>query len=198
MWWADLQRQAYRLAKLESYIHPNSYVSPTASLSGPVHVAEGAVICHGAYIEGPVVIGKHCMIGNNSMIRGCTKLASGVRVGFGVEIKNAIIGANVLIGPQCYVADSKIDEGAYLGAQVRTSNHRLDREAVKVLVDGVLRDTGMEKLGCYIGARASLGIQTIILPGRIIAPGTIFSPRIIVEKNLPAGRYRIKQLLEQF
>lgn len=198
MWWDELQRQALKLASLEPYVHPNAHVSPGASLIGAVHVEEGAIICHGAYIEGPVVIGKNCMVGNGSLVRGATCLASGVRLGFGVEMKNVIVGRDVSIGPQCFVADSKIDEGAYLGAQVRTSNHRLDRQTVKVLMGGVLRDTGMEKLGCHIGARATLGIQTIILPGRMVAPDSIFAPRIIIENNLPVGRYRVKQELEQF
>ena len=198
MWWVELQHQADQLALLEPYIHATARVAPTATLVGAVRIEEGAIICHGAYIEGPVVIGKNCRVGNNALIRGATWLDSGVRLGFAVEIKNAIIGRDVAIGPQSYVADSKIDQGAYLGAQVRTSNHRLDRQTVKVWEGGVLQDTGMDKLGCFIGAHASLGIQTIVLPGRIVAPGSLFAPRIIIEKNLPVGRYRVKQALEQF
>lgn len=198
MWWIELQQQAERLAQLKPAIHPTAQVSPTATLVGAVRVEEGATVCHGAYIEGPVVIGKHSRVGNNALIRGATVVGSEVCIGFAVEIKNALIGCGVSIGPQCYVADSKVEQGAYLGAQVRTSNHRLDRQTIKVWAEGVLRDTGMEKLGCLIGARASLGIQTIVLPGRIIAPGALFAPRIIIEKNLPVGRYRLKQQLEQF
>jgi acetyltransferase-like isoleucine patch superfamily enzyme len=104
----------------------------------------------------------------------------------------------VAIGPQCFVADSKIENDAYLGAQVRTSNHRLDKRTVEVLVDGKRVDTGLEKLGCLIGARSALGIQVIILPGREIAPDSIFAPRVTIEKNLPTGRYRLAQPLENF
>ncbi|MGH8524209.1 MAG: acetyltransferase, partial [Gammaproteobacteria bacterium] len=120
------------------------------------------------------------------------------RIGFATEVKNAVIGQGVTIGPQCFIADSKIDSGAYLGAQVRTSNHRLDQRTVEVLVEGQRIDTGLEKLGCHIGARASLGIQVIVLPGREIAPDSTFAPRITVEKNLPTGRYRLAQQLESF
>ena len=59
-------------------------------------------------------------------------------------------------------------------------------------------DTGLEKLGCHVGARASLGIQVIVLPGRVIAPDTTYAPRATVERNLPSGRYRIAQALESF
>ena len=103
-----------------------------------------------------------------------------------------------MIGPQCFVADSKIEHDAYLGAQVRTSNHRFDKASVKVMVGGEAVDTGLEKLGCLIGARSTLGIQVIVLPGRMIAPDSSFAPRITVEKNMPTGRYRLSQQLEAF
>jgi bifunctional UDP-N-acetylglucosamine pyrophosphorylase/glucosamine-1-phosphate N-acetyltransferase len=45
---------------------------------------------------------------------------------------------------------------------------------------------------------ASLGIQVIVLPGREIAAGATFAPRITVERNLPTGRYRLTQTLESF
>ena len=121
--------------------------------------------------QGPLEIGSDCLIGNLAIVRGPARIGNGTRIGFATEIKNAIIDERVTIGPQCFVADSKIESEAYLGAQVRTSNHRLDKATVKVMVDGEAVDTGLEKLGCLIGARSALGIQVIILPGRIIAPG---------------------------
>jgi UDP-N-acetylglucosamine diphosphorylase / glucose-1-phosphate thymidylyltransferase / UDP-N-acetylgalactosamine diphosphorylase / glucosamine-1-phosphate N-acetyltransferase / galactosamine-1-phosphate N-acetyltransferase len=149
-------------------------------------------------IQGPAVIGEDCLVGNYALIRGPVSMGDGARIGFAAEIKNAIIEERVLIGPQCFVADSKLERRAYLGAQVRTSNHRLDGQTVKVVVDGAQHDTGLEKLGCHIGAGASLGIQVIILPGRIVASGSTFGPRTTVEKNLPRGRYRLAQQLELY
>jgi len=113
-------------------------------------------------------------------------------------VKNAIIDTDVSIGPMCFVADSKVDAEAYLGGLVRTSNHRLDRETVKVMIHGDMIDSGRSKLGCHIGARAALGIQVIVLPGRIVAADSTFAPRIIIERNLPSARYRLEQKLETF
>jgi bifunctional UDP-N-acetylglucosamine pyrophosphorylase/glucosamine-1-phosphate N-acetyltransferase len=182
-------------------INQSAHVSDSATLDasrGPIFIGARARVCDGAHIEGPVTIGDDCLIGNLAMIRGATSVGCRSRIGFAAEIKNAIIEHDVMIGPQCFVADSKIETHAYLGAQVRTSNHRLDKQTVKVLIDDDWVDTGLEKLGCLIGARSSLGIQVIILPGRIIAPDSSFAPRITVEKNLPAGRYRLAQQLEAF
>ena len=205
MWWRELQRQSDRSfhggSPGELHIYRSADVSPEAVLDssrGPISIGARTRICAGAHIEGPVAIGADCLIGNLAMIRGATTIGHGTRIGFATEIKNSIIRDRVTIGPQCFVADSKIDCDAYLGAQVRTSNHRLDKQTVEVMVDGERIDTGLEKLGCLIGARAALGIQVIILPGREVAPDSLFAPRITIEKNLPTGRYRPAQQLETF
>jgi UDP-N-acetylglucosamine diphosphorylase / glucose-1-phosphate thymidylyltransferase / UDP-N-acetylgalactosamine diphosphorylase / glucosamine-1-phosphate N-acetyltransferase / galactosamine-1-phosphate N-acetyltransferase len=206
VWWRELQAQACDFGDLlaKSFgaeVHSSAGVSDTATLDtsrGPIFVGARSRICDGAFIQGPVAIGADCLIGNLAMVRGATSIGDGTRIGFAAEIKNAIIDEQVTIGPQCFVADSKIERDAYLGAQVRTSNHRLDKGSIKVLVEDDWVDTGLEKLGCLIGAGASLGIQVIVLPGRVIAPGSSFAPRITVEKNLPAGRYRLAQQLESF
>jgi bifunctional UDP-N-acetylglucosamine pyrophosphorylase/glucosamine-1-phosphate N-acetyltransferase len=206
VWWRELETQALELGALgpEAHVaevHPSAGVSDSATLDtsrGPIFVGARTRICAGAHVQGPVAIGEDCLIGNLAMIRGTTSIGRATRIGFAVEVKNAIIEEGVTVGPQCFIADSKIERNAYLGAQVRTSNHRLDKQSIKVLVDGDWVDTGLEKLGCLIGARSSLGIQVIVLPGRMIAPDTSFAPRITVEKNLPPGRYRLAQQLESF
>lgn len=206
MWWRELHSQTSPCAGCDQvfgclHVDPSARVDPDAILDtehGPIVIGARTTICRGSVIQGPVWIGEDCLIGNLAMVRGHTHIADGCRIGFAAEIKNAIIEERVTIGPQCFVADSKIEREAYLGAQVRTSNHRFDRGHVEVMVDGQRIDSGFEKLGCLIGAGSSLGIQVIVLPGREIAPGSSFAPRITVEKNLPPGRYRLAQQLETY
>lgn len=124
-----------------------------------------------------------------------TIISNGVKIGFATEIKNAVIEAEATIGPQCFIADSVVANQAYLGAQVRTSNHRLDEQPVSVRTPEGIIATGCDKLGCYIGQRSRLGVQVIILPGRIISPNTQLGPRVIVERNLPTGTYSLRQEL---
>jgi len=200
VWWRELHRQPGGPPG-ELRVDPSADIAADAVLDtrhGPISIGARTRICPGAYIEGPVEIGDDCLVGNLAMIRGATSIGNGTRIGFSTEIKNALIEERVSIGPQCFVADSKVECDAYLGAQVRTSNHRLDKRTVEVIVDGKRIDTGLEKLGCLIGARAALGIQVILLPGREVAPDSIFAPRITVERNLPTGRYRLAQQLESY
>lgn len=195
-WWKLLEQNAEKLSGgFIPYRDPSAVIAGTAILEGNVIIGRNTKICPGAFIQGPVQIGDDCLIGNNTMIRGPLTIGDGSRIGFAAEIKGSVIGKNVMIGPQCFVGDSVIDDCAYLGAMVRTSNQRLDRLSVSVVHEGQMCDTGLEKLGCHIGAQASLGIQVIILPGRVIAPGSLLGPRITVVKNLPAGRYVLEQTL---
>jgi len=180
---------------LGTYADSSASIAPTAVLKGDVTVGAGTKICHGAFLQGPISIGKNCLIGNNAMLRGPLKIGDNVRIGFAAELKGAVLRDNCSIGPQCFVADSLLEEKVYLGAQVRTSNHRLDYRTIHSAAAGGLVDTGREKLGAFIGADARLGIQCITLPGRIIAPDSVFGPRITVEKNLPAGTYMLKQVI---
>jgi bifunctional UDP-N-acetylglucosamine pyrophosphorylase/glucosamine-1-phosphate N-acetyltransferase len=206
MWWRELQAQKDLWPALPD-LDESLIVDPAAIICdgvvldasrGPIIIGARTKVCHGAHLQGPIEIGSDCLVGNLAIVRGPARIGDGTRIGFATEIKNAIIEERVTIGPQCFVADSKIEREAYLGAQVRTSNHRLDKATVKVMVDGQTLDTGMDKLGCLIGARSALGIQVIVLPGRVVAPGSIFAPRITIEKNLPSGRYRQPQQLEVY
>lgn len=198
MWWLELDGMAAELAAGPGVVDPSASIDPEAVIDtsrGPVSIGRRTRVCAGARIEGPASIGDDCLIGNLALVRGPVRTGEGVRIGFAAEVKNAMLGTQVSIGPQCFVADSRLDERAYLGAQVRTSNHRLDGRPVAVDWDGERRDSGREKLGCWIGAGAALGIQVIVLPGRIVAPGSLFGPRITIERNLPSGRYRLAQQL---
>lgn len=203
MWWTELGRDpcalsAAQLNHLSLQVLPSKWVEVAPDVSvdqraGPVLVGAGTRICKGAHLQGPLVIGSGCLVGNGALVRGGTYIGNRVRIGFSAEIKGATIEDDVRIGPMCFVADSRIGQAAYLGAQVRTSNHRLDGANVSVKLGATLVDTGREKLGCLIGARCALGVQVIVLPGRSIEADTTIGPRITVERNLVRGRYSLKQ-----
>ena len=203
MWWHDIdaldEKAAAAVAGLTRIRAASAVIEPGAVLDeswGPIAIGEGSRVCAGAVLRGPIAIGDDCLIGNYAMVRGPAIIGSGVRIGFATEIKQAQIADGVAIGPQCFVADSRIDESAYLGAQVRTSNQRLDRKPVSVRHGGRDYPAVRDKLGCWIGARACLGIQVIVLPGRVIEPASVFEPRITINRNYPSGHYRLRQAVE--
>ena len=203
MWWREIDRLvesvAARAAMAPRPRAASAVIEPGAILdesNGPIVIGERSKVCSGAVLRGPIVIGDDCLVGNYAMVRGPALIGSKVLIGFAVEIKHAVIADKVSIGPQCFVADSRIDEGAYLGAQVRTSNQRLDRKPVSVRDNAREYPAVRDKLGCWVGARACLGIQVIVLPGRTIAADSVFEPRITITRNYPSGHYRLQQAVE--
>lgn len=203
MWWVEVLKLhdliTAEIVAIETRVASTAIVEPGAILddsAGPIVIGARTRICAGAILRGPLVIGSQCLIGNMAMLRGPARIGNLVRIGFAAEIKQALIGDRVSIGPQCFVADSRVDADAYLGAQVRTSNQRLDRAEINVRESTCEIATGSDKLGCWIGSAASLGIQVIVLPGRVIAPNSIFEPRITIARNHPTGHYRARQAVE--
>jgi NDP-sugar pyrophosphorylase family protein len=196
MWWKKLEEKAEELRMFGPYIHPEAKVSPLAIIDGPVHIEVGTIIDRFAIIQGPVFIGANCIVGDGTKIRGPSYIGSGARMGRQCELRNTIVGKKAAIGPLSFVCDSIVGEEAYLGAMVRTSNQNLDRSNARSMHEGKVIDTGLEKLGAYIGAKTSIGIQVIILPGRIVPAESLFGPRINIDKNYEPGRYILKQELE--
>lgn len=197
MWWSEIdQLPSSAVDGNDGRIDPRAIIEDGAVLDdrlGPISIGAETKICTGAIVRGPTKVGRHCVIGNAAILRGPTIIGDDVSIGYATEVKQARISAGVRIGPMCFVADSVVDEEAYLGAMVRTSNHRLDGQIVSAFNDEILISTGRDKLGCWIGAKAALGIQVIILPGRVVAAHSIFEPRITIERNYPTGHYRLTQ-----
>lgn len=197
MWWTEVGNLSITaIQDNDGQVHKSALIEPGAILDdslGPISIGAQSKICAGAIIRGPVIIKERCMIGNAALVRGPVLIGADVSIGYATEIKQARIADGVRIGPMCFVADSIVNEAAYLGAMVRTSNHRLDGQTISAFHDGKLISTGLEKLGCWIGTKTALGIQVIILPGRVVAAHSIFEPRITIERNYPEGRYRLTQ-----
>ena len=98
-----------------------------------------------------------------------------MRLGRSVEIKDSLIGCSCSVGPLSFLGDSLIGENSYLGALVRTSNERLDRGTIQLWLGDNKFDVG-SKFGCLVGDNVKIGLQSSIMPGRIIPKDSILPP----------------------
>jgi bifunctional UDP-N-acetylglucosamine pyrophosphorylase/glucosamine-1-phosphate N-acetyltransferase len=193
-WWKELKNQQNNEAELYFYLNNKAArVNVVENSEGIFCTGKDTFISEDARLKGNIIIGANCMIGTGVIIRGHVTIQDDVRIGYGVEIKDSIIKSNTTIGPLCYLGDSLVERNVYLGAMVRTSNHRLDRSAVKSWNGEGYEDTSFEKLGVWIKEYSSLGIGVAILPGRIVPESSVFSPHIVITKNYPVGVYRLVQ-----
>lgn len=177
-------------------IYGRDLIHPTVILDdskGPIHIGHRVRISPFVCIQGPIVIENDVTIGKSAQIRGPSHIGKGVLIGSFAEIKRSILWDGVSIGPGSYVGDSYIDEGVFFGAHVRTSNYRQDGGSISVMVDGERVDTGMNKLGCYVGKKTFLGVGCKIYPGREVPPDSLFEMDVHIKKNLDPGHYWVKQ-----
>jgi UDP-N-acetylglucosamine diphosphorylase/glucosamine-1-phosphate N-acetyltransferase len=153
------------------------------TIHGPVRIESGVRICEGAVIRGPVLIGRGSFIGNNALVREYSAVGPGTQVGFGTELKNCIIFGGADIGRISYIGDSVVGEGARIGSCTMTINLRLDGGTVKIPVKGEIIDSGLEKLGAFIGDGAVIGASNTIQAGAVIDAGDIIGDHFTVGKR---------------
>ncbi len=157
-------------------------VRENVCIDGRIHLGRNSVLLPGVFIEGNVIIGENCKIGPNAYIRGKTSVGDNCHIGQAVEIKNSIICDKVSIGHLSYAGDSIIAPNVNFGAGTVISNLRHDGKDHKFFVGGRLVDTQRRKFGAVIGKDVHTGINTLIYPGRSIAPGSTTLPGEIIRK----------------
>ncbi|MBN1896984.1 MAG: NTP transferase domain-containing protein [Candidatus Aenigmarchaeota archaeon] len=133
-----------------------------------------AKIDRSARIDKNVIIGKNAEI-KNAVIRPYTVIGDNAVIGNFVEIKNSIIMEGTKIPHLSYVGDSVIGRNCNFGAGTKIANLRFDDSAVKMEIKGKAVDTGRRKLGCIMGDNVRTGINSSIMPGAMIKPGSFLS-----------------------
>ncbi|OGW18711.1 MAG: GlmU protein [Nitrospinae bacterium RIFCSPLOWO2_12_FULL_45_22] len=145
-------------------------------LEGPVRIEEGVVIESGTVLKGPCYIGSGSFIGNNVLVREYTSIGRNTQIGFGVELKNCVIFGRCKVGRLSFVGDSVVGEGAYLGSGTVTVNFNLDDTPIKVSLNQHFHETGLKKLGAFIGDHARIGASHTLPAGTVIKSGEIILP----------------------
>ena len=176
--WQQLDAAAAELRRMQPDIRGT--VHPLAVVEGVLQLGEGSEIRPGTVIEGHVRIGKGCKIGPNAYLRGETTIGDNCVIGNAVEVKSSIIGNCVFISHLSYVGDSVLGNDINVGGGCIFSNFRHDAGEIRMLWQGELTPTGRNKLGCAIGDHARIGCKCVILPGRVIPPGTHTDPGSVI------------------
>lgn len=151
------------------WVHEKAVINKNAEIKGPCIIDEGAEIRFGSFIRGSVIIGKNTVIGNSC------------------EIKNVIIYDNVQIPHFNYVGDSIIGSHAHFGAGVIVSNLKSDKKNIVIKYNGAIIETGMRKIGAFVGDSVEVGCNSVINPGTIIMANSNIYPLTNVRGVIPSG-----------
>ncbi len=150
---------------LESKIATDFVQEPGCFIKGPVVIESGVSIKAGANIVGPCFIGSGSFIGHNALVRNYTSIGSDSIVGFGVEMKNSVVFRKTEIGRLSFIGDSVIGENANIGSGTVLVNINIDQSNVLISCNGSMIDSGLIKLGSFVGDDCWIGAGNTFLPG---------------------------------
>jgi len=156
-------------------------------ITGKVYIDEESTIHPFTVIEGPVYVGKRVDIGPNSYIRPWSVICDYSKIGFSVEVKESVLFENVHAHHLSYIGDSVICENVNLGAGTVLANLRHDGKPVKIMIKGVLEDTGRRKLGAIIGANSKTGVNVSVNPGVKIGSNSWILPGTVLYRDVPSN-----------
>lgn len=171
-------------------------ILPEADYDHPaeqVWIARSAVVAPTASITGPCIIGPRTEVRHCAFIRGNALIGSDAVVGNSTELKNVILFDGVQVPHYNYVGDSILGYKAHLGAGAITSNVKGDRKPVVIRDQEERVETGMKKVGAFLGDYAEIGCGSVLNPGAVIGRRSVVYPMSCVRGTVPADSIYKKQ-----
>ena len=158
-----------------------------------VWVAKSAKVAPTAFINGPAIIGKDAEVRHCAFIRGKAIVGEGAVVGNSTELKNVILFNKVQVPHYHYVGDSILGFKAHMGAGSITSNVKSDKKLITIKGPDCNIDTGIKKIGAFLGDNVEVGCGSVLNPGTIVGRESNIYPLSRVRGFIPAGSIYKKQ-----
>ena len=133
-----------------------------------IWIAKDAVVAPSAYIGAPCIIGSKTEVRHCAFIRGSALIGEGCVVGNSTELKNVILFDGVQVPHYNYVGDSVLGYKSHMGAASITSNVKSDKSLVVIKTDEEKIETGLKKVGAFLGDFAEIGCGSVLNPGTVI------------------------------
>ena len=152
-----------------------------------VWVHRTATVFDSAYIGSPCIIGPETEVRHSAFIRSSALVGSGCVIGNSVELKNVIISDSVQVPHYNYVGDSILGYRSHMGAGSLTSNVKSDKTLVVIKDrDGKEIETGIKKVGAFLGDWVEVGCNSVLCPGSVIGVHTNIYPPSRVRGVIPS------------
>lgn len=158
-----------------------------------IWIAKNAQVFESAYINGPCIIGKEAQVRHCAFIRGNAIVGEGAVVGNSTELKNVILFNKVQVPHYNYVGDSILGYKAHMGAGSITSNVKSDKKPIVIKGPDGRIETGLKKIGAFLGDNVEIGCGSVLNPGTIIGRETNVYPLSSVRGFVQAGSIYKKQ-----
>ena len=151
--------------------------------AGPVLIDQGAVVRSFSVLEGP------CYVGAGTQVLGARVRSSalGPCCKVGGEVEASIIHGYSNKAHDGFVGHSYVGEWVNLGAGTQISDLRNDYGPVTVPVAGRKVNTGLTKVGAFLGDHSKTGLGVLVNTGTAVGPvGHLLASGSLLPKEVPA------------
>ena len=174
-------------------LEQNARIEPGVILnlhSGPIYIDQDAKICASSLVEGPCYVGKNTLIDGAKIRPNCS---FGDKCRIGGEVEASIFQGFSNKHHEGFLGHSYVGEWVNLGALTTNSDLRNDYGSIKVTIGKKEIDSGIAKLGCFIGDHTKTAIGTLINTGAMIGIfANIFEPGLS-SKTIPSFKWGDKK-----
>lgn len=151
------------------FVGKNVRISKTATLIPPAILCDNTELRPGAFLRGNVFVGENCTVGNST------------------ELKNCILLDHAEVPHYNYVGDAILGVHAHMGAGAVCSNLKSDKK--NIVIHGETNyETGLRKIGAFLGDHADIGCGSVLNPGTIIGRNTRIYPLTAVRGVIKEDR----------
>ena len=168
------------------YVEPSARVEPQVVLdvtNGPIVIAAGAVVQAFSRVEGPCFIGPQSQV-LAAKVRGGTTIGKSCRVGG--EIEASILHGFVNKYHEGFLGHSYVGAWVNFGAGTQVSDLRNDYGPISVFYNGQKYETGLIKVGAYLGDFTRTSIGALLNTGTVVGPfGHLLANGGLLSRSLP-------------
>ena len=151
--------------------------------TGPVMIERGAEVRPGSFIEGPCWVGPGTVIDGAKVRPGCS---FGPFCRIGGEVEQSVFQGFSNKHHDGFIGHSFVGEWANLGALTTNSDLKNGYYPVKVTIRGKRVNTGLLKVGCFIGDHAKTAIGTLLNTGAVVGASANWFESGLSPKEIPA------------
>lgn len=164
---------------------------------GPVFIDNEAKINPLTTITGPAYIGKKTIV-SQARLREGTNIRNVCKISG--EIEETIIDSYTNKNHEGFIGHSYIGQWVNIGAMATNSDLKNTYDEVKVFIKpNKVINTGLIKVGCFIGDFSKIGIGVLINTGTIIGVGAnIFFEGELIRKYVPNFAWGGKEPYKKF
>lgn len=150
-------------------IDPQARLEPSVvldSTSGPVLLDRGALVQSFSRLEGPCYVGPHTQV-LGARLRGSSL---GAQCRIGGELEASIVQGQANKAHDGFLGHAYLGQWVNLGAGTHSSDLRNDYRPVRVHLAGREVDSGLLKVGCFLGDHLKSSIGALLNTGTAAGP----------------------------